>query len=153
MKNFSIYEDGNGGELEVSNNSVRTVDSFYQAIYVKLFGGNVEAITKRENKVGDFRFDWWGNDAKGDSDLWINSETEKALRGVPLVEKSRRDVESAVKRDLASLDLGSEFTVYVLFKEANRILIVIEITEPEGTEFSFVWDATKNELIEQITIG
>src|SRR6056297_540341 len=103
MLNYLIYEDGNGGQLSLSNNDIQRSESLYMLAYLNMFGGNVEASTVRNNPDGVLRQDWWGNDSELNSDTWINSETERTLRGIALNSANLEVIKQAVEKDNESL--------------------------------------------------
>lgn len=152
MRNFSIYEDGNGGQLVLRNNEIAQTDSLATLAYLEMFGGNVEAETRKENAIGEIKLDWWGNDATKSSDTWINSRTENVLRGIEISSSSRYRILEAVKYDVKNLEQYGKVEVDVNFPSTNRINIVITISEPgvkKNQSLSIIWDATRNEVIEK----
>lgn len=147
MKNELIYEAGGGGDMFIQGNNIVTTDSIYCSIYLCLFGGNREASTKRDNDVKEIREDWWGNSV-GESSKWINSETERVLTGITLTNSNLTLIKQAVEKDLKKLSGYGEFTVEVSFLGQNKLRIDITAEQIDGeSDVSFVWDATKNEVI------
>lgn len=152
MLNFSLYEDGNGGQLVLRNNEIIQSSSLATLAYIAMFGGNIEAETQKENAPGELKFDWWGNDSNKPSTTWINSQTERTLRGIDLSSSSLFAIQQAVENDVKQLDEFGDVIVDVTFPGLNKIKIVITITEPsikKNTRLSLVWDATRNEIIEK----
>lgn len=152
MLNNSIYEDGNGGQLVLKNNEIVQTRSLATLAYLLMFGGNVEAETKKENAPGELKFDWWGNDPNLPSSTWINSRTEKTLRGIEISSSSRYRILEAVKYDVKSLDRYGDVTVEVAFTSVNNVKITITISEPSvvsDQNLTIIWDATRNEVIEK----
>ena len=151
MLNRSIYEDGNGGSYLLREFEIIQTESIAVLAYLKMFGGNVEEVTKTENNTSELRSDWWGNDSTLPSNTWINSKTEKLLRGLSLTNKARYDLINAVKEDLKSLEEYGTIDVQVNYPNLNRVDIIITITEPSkksSNRLLIAWDATKNEIIE-----
>lgn len=152
MKNDTIYEDGNGGQLALRNNEILQTDSLATLSYLLMFGGNVESETQKENAPGELKFDWWGNNPSFESSTWINSRTEKTLRGIEISNSSRFTIQDAVKVDVKRLEQYGKVTVEVLFPTLNRVKINITIIEPsikKQERLSIVWDASRNEIIEK----
>jgi hypothetical protein len=151
--NKSIYESGNGGLYNIKNNDIQTSGGLGVIVYLKLFGGNVDASTVRNNEAGQIYFDWWGNNSQNNSDTWINSETERALRGCDTSFQSLNKIINAIKKDLKPLQEYGDIEVDVTYPEVNRVKIDIEIVQKSSTvEVSLVWDSTKNEVITNNTI-
>jgi len=74
----------------------------------------------------------------------------------PLKTRSGRiEIEEAVKKDLEFMSALARVGVDVSIISDDRVQIDILLTEPNNlTEktFQFIWDATKQELIEEITL-
>ena len=152
MINESIYEDGNGGQKFIKNNDIATTESLATLSYIAMFGGNKEASTVKENVVTELNFDWWGNYRTDPSSKWINSETERLLQGIALTSGTRIDIENAAKRDLKKLEQYGDVEVSVTFPNINQVKIEVTIIEPSiknSNRLIVIWDATKNEVIEQ----
>lgn len=152
MQNNSIFEDGNGGQLVLRNNEIVQTNSLATLAYLNMFGGNVDAETQKENEVGELRFDWWGNDSTQNSSTWINSRTERILRGIEISSSARFKILEAVKYDNKSLEQYGSLGFEVTFPSPNRVKIVITISEPakkRNQSLSIIWDATRNEVIEK----
>lgn len=150
--NKSIYEDGNGGQLLLKSNEIAQTGSLATLAYLLMFGGNVEAETEKENKPGELKDDWWGNDSRLSSDTWINSKTEKVLRGITTTSSSIIKIQSSIKSDLKQLEQFGEITIGVTFPNINRIAINITISEPnkkQDSRLTLVWDASRSEIIEK----
>ena len=152
MINESIYEDGNGGQLLLKNNNIAQTSSIYTLAYLKMFGGNIEASTVKNNVVGAIRNDWWGNDVNENSSEWINSETERTLKGIALTTKNIYRIQQAVKKDLKSLEEFGAIEISITYPDINRVSIEILIKEPErkdNNRLIVIWDNTKNEIVNQ----
>jgi len=153
MENYSIYDNGDGGQLFIQNNDIQKSGGLGVAVCLKLFGGNVDASTTGQEVSGEIRKDWWGNNRFDTSRKWINSETERVLRGASLTDQSLIDIEEAVKTDLESLKIFGEISVSVAYPGLNRVSIAITIKQvAQDAEILVVWDATKNEIIQNIEI-
>ena len=153
MNNYSIYESGDGGQLFIQNNNIQKTSALYVAVYLKLFGGNVEASTTSNDLSGELRSDWWGNDITQPSSTWINSETERVLKGISLTPAAIVEIEQAVLKDLEGLKEFGDIEVGVNFPSLNRVNIKITIRQvSEDVEILVVWDNTKNEVVQEIMI-
>lgn len=155
MINYTIYEDGNGGQLYWKNNDIQITKSLSTLAYIYMFGGNIESDTVRNNEIGNLRFDWWGNSIENNSSKWMNSETERTLRGIDLTVSSRIKIEQSVKQDLKRLEKYGNVDVVVAITGLNKLEIQITITQPNNNKnekLLIVWDATKNEIIDKIIV-
>lgn len=152
MINESIYESGDGGNLVNLNNDIARTDGLATLSYLRMFGGNVNESTQRENTPGEFRFDWWGNKSSDNSESWLNSETEKTLRGIELSGAAIVKIRQSVEKDLKILEQYGEFSVVVTLPSVNSVQITTTIKEPsrkDSNTLIVIWNATKKEIIEQ----
>jgi len=60
-KDLSIYESGNGGELIVTNNDLVLSETLFNQVYLALFGGYIEAVTRGDEPINEERLDYWQN--------------------------------------------------------------------------------------------
>jgi len=143
-----IFEDGNGGAVNIASNDYTMTRSIYTMIYVALFGGNVAQSSSNETEAGELINDWWGNNKNADPSSWINSETERSLRGVDTTQKTAIRIKKAVLKDIEKYKYLGEQEVLISFPTLNHVKITVIIKEPEKTSnISITWDATKKEAI------
>jgi hypothetical protein len=156
-KDVLIFESGDGGELTIENQDLVFVETLYQQIYLALFGGNVEQVTKTNYLFNEQRFDYWGNSlffADAPS-LQFNSNTEKTLQNIALNSSGRLELIRAVESDLQYLNELLNYTVDVLFFEVNKIKIIVNFVSKDNQEnkvLQLIYDNAKNELIIEKTI-
>lgn len=145
MTDIMIYESGGGGEIFVKGSDIETTDGIFNQPYLSHFGGNVEASTTGDEKEGIERFDWWGNSfLEGKNQM--NSALEKALNDNALNSSGRVNIEKAANKDLDHLKDIAEVSSAVSIIGVDKVLISDKINK---TVINFIWDATKNELIEE----
>jgi hypothetical protein len=151
MLNFTLYENGNGGQLILANNEILHTRSLATLAYLKMFGGSVEANTVIDNPEASLRFDWWGNDPAQNSGSWINSNTERTLQGIPLNTANLFVIKKAVEKDVEILKKYGDVTVSVTYPEINQVKIVVTITEQpnEASSLAIIWDASRNEVVQK----
>lgn len=154
MINITIYEDGNGGQLYNKNNDLATTQSLNTLVYLALFSGNIEESTVRDNIIGELNNDWWGNDRNSLSSTWINSETERILRGIELNSSSLYEIEQAVKQDTKKLQEYGTVNIDIEIIGINKVKISVNIEQPgrKNPRLELIWDNTRNEIIEYITL-
>ena len=123
---------------------------------MSLFGGNPGHSTTGNEVATEERFDWWGNQLffPNDQDEWFNSELEHTLNTTALNGAGRVIIEEAIKSDLSFFNSFADISVAVtiLSDDKVEIYILLEQTGDSNSEFRFVWDATKQELIDERTI-
>jgi hypothetical protein len=148
MINYSIYDDGNGGEIYIKESSIEYSKALYVAVYLRMFGGNVEGVTNRDNKTKEERLDWWGNDIKGDGKSWVNSKSEKLLKSFTITQSNILLLEDAIKKDLDDLKKYGEIKVEIIHSKINQISIKINIIQGKNNQIQMVWENTLKEIIE-----
>ena len=157
MPDLALQETGNGGDIQLKGNDLVITDSIFNQIYMGLFGGNPEASTTGEELTTEQRRDWWGNNLllQDLPDIQQNSTLERTLNEVALNSSGRLQIEEAAKKDLEFLKEIAEITVETKIFDVDKIEIIIFAKETENIEpqiFIFIWDATKQELIENKVI-
>lgn len=152
MVDLLIYESGNGGEIKLAGGDLATTDSLANQIYLAHFGGNVEASTTGDEIEGEERLDWWGNKFfEEETEAMMNSELERALNNNSLSSSGRAEIERRANEDVEYLSALSDVSSEVFLIGNDKIEIIDSIEEIE-TVYKYLWDATKDELIEEITI-
>jgi hypothetical protein len=79
----------------------------------------------------------------------FNSLTERILNNVALTSSGRVRIEQAVLQDLAFMKPFAEVTASVSIPETDKVVIAVQLQEPNNLqeqEFTFIWDASRNEL-------
>jgi phage gp46-like protein len=97
MTDVALRHTDNGGEITAANGLLNLDDGLYGAVYLSLFGGNIDD----SGSDGDKSRQWWGNLSELSPERKHRSETQNVLRSLPLVPASLRQIEDANKRDLA----------------------------------------------------
>jgi phage gp46-like protein len=140
MIDLMIYETGDGGDLESKSGYISTIDGLTNQLYLALFGGNLDDS-------------WWGNYLQPEENKFI-STFENALRNIALNSNGISILENAAKSDLAFLNKYANINVSVTLPALNRVQLLMELQEPDkvSQKIKFLWDGTKNELIEDIEI-
>jgi phage gp46-like protein len=152
-KDLTLYETGSGGDLLMKSKDLALSESLFQSIYVALFGGNIEAETTGDEKVGEERFDFWANSLlfSERTSKQFNSKTEKTLREVVINSSGRAIIARAVNSDLIFLKNISNFEVNVVILSIHKVSIEINmqsLTNQQNQSFQFIWDNAKGEVIE-----
>jgi len=151
-KDFLIFESGNGGELGIFNKDISFVEKLYYQIYLRLFGGNVEASTKGNELPNEVRLDWWGNSLffKNRPSKQFNSETERTLKSVALNSVGRTVINQAIENDLKYFRNIAKINVNTLLLSANKVEMQITINQDKNASNSYlklIWDNAKNEIV------
>lgn len=157
MADLAIHESGDGGNVNLLNNDFELTEGLFNMVYLAWFGGNPGFPTTGNEISSEQRFDWWGNSLffPNDPDLQFNSTLEYVLSSTPLNSQGRILIENAAKTDLKFLSKFAEVEVEVSIVSDNKVSIFAKLQEPDNLqekEFQFIWDSTKNELIESITL-
>jgi len=151
---------GNGGDAvliapkgSIITNDFQLTEGLFNMVLMALFGGNPGANTAENFEEGEQRYDWWGNSLffNNQSEQQFNSNTENILNTISLNSQSREIIRGYVQKDLDFLSNLAETTVSVSILDVDKVEIYIKIQELSNTqnsEFQFLWDSTKSELIE-----
>lgn len=156
-KDILIYESGDGGEFSIQSGDLTINETLYNQVYLALFGGNIEADTKREYLPTEERNDYWGNALifSNEPEKQFNSTTERTINNTALNSAGRLAIIRAVEADLQYLSDLLTFTVDAEILSVNTIRIIIKF-EPLGSQQSrvlqLVYNNAKNELITELTI-
>lgn len=153
IADIAMYESGSGGELSLTNEDLTTIQGLTNQVYLALFGGNTEQSTSDDLNELDQRSDWWGN-AYLSEENQFNSDFERTIREVALTGEGLSRLEDAAKNDLKYLSDYADIEIEASKISLNRVQILVNLTEPDSrsTKIKFIWDGTRNELIEQIII-
>ncbi len=150
-----LYENGNGGDLEILGGDLATTETIFQQMYLALFGGNVEQNTPDVRESDEESFSWWANTLffENQESRQFNSNTERAINNNVLNTSGRLAIETAVNTDLEYLRNISNFTSSVSILSNNILSISVSLEQPEGIqdrEIQFIWDnVTGVEIIEK----
>jgi phage gp46-like protein len=151
---LKVIEEGNGGELVKTAKDLVVISGLQNMVYLALFGGCVEASTPTKRLPTEQAADWWGNSLlfPDNPERQLNSLTERTLNEVALTSSGRVRIEQAVLKDLDFMKAFAEVSASVSIPETDKVVIQVTVQEPDNIEeqaFTFIWDATKNELVEE----
>lgn len=155
MPDISTTLTPSGGEWFVDGSDLALTSSIYQQILLAICGGNVESSTTGdEPPSGTKRTDFWGNSfLKNNPSAQFNSDYERTVTTVALSTSNLQKISDAARSDITFLeDLGVLVIVAVdtYLLGVDRVETSIEVREPtnlESQEYSFIWDATRGEII------
>ncbi len=148
---LELIEQGDGGELIKTTNDLSVIYGFENEVYIALFGGNVAEDTTQKRDPLELDLSFWGNNLlhPNDKSVQFNSKTERGINNIPLTSAGRALIEQAVKDDLNYLTAIGSVNVNVSIIGVDKIEIDVQLQQPatSAQNFSYVWDATKQELI------
>jgi phage gp46-like protein len=156
-KDINLHESGNGGEMAIISNDLLIGESLFQQVYLALFGGNIEAVTRGDELITEERFDYWANPLFFSEipSKQFNSITEKTINSVALNSQGRLSIINAINEDLSYLTELLNYSIDVQIFEVNKIRIIINFTPKNNQQsrvLQLVYDNAKNELIIERTI-
>jgi phage gp46-like protein len=132
-----LFNNADGGDIEVKNGVVTLTDSIETAVLLSLFGGNDDddASDATASKI------WWGSLEETDTFKRQRSETQFLLRSLPIIPANLRRIEDAAVRDLAWLT-ATKVATFVRARATmpalNRVKLEVFITV-DGTVYTFVF--------------
>jgi hypothetical protein len=143
---IKIIENGNGGDLVFENGDIQTTSEVYQQPYLAHFGGNTEA-TSQDYAEGKEREDYFMNPFMQEKEQF-NSTFEKTMNETPLSSSGRIKLEQAAETDLSYLSDFANTTSDVEITGVDKIQLIDKINNQNKTNFSYIWDEAKDEIIE-----
>lgn len=148
-----VFESGSGGEWNLKANDVEYISGLTNQVYLALFGGNIEQNTDEGLADVEQRHDYWANAFILDEHQY-NSTFERTIMNVALNSAGVSKLENAASEDLKYLEAYADIAISGAVTGLGKFELTVQLDEPSGisTKLKFIWDATKNELIEQRTI-
>lgn len=148
-----IYEFGTGGDINLKNEDVETVQGITNQVYLALFGGNIEESTSLVSESQNEKNDWFGNFYL-DTEHQFNSTFERTINKIALTSGGISTLIDAAKTDLKYLQGYADIEISGLIPSLNKFELIVQLTEPnkKSTKITFIWDGTRKEIIETITI-
>jgi len=134
MKNISVRETQSGGDFEISSQKGMKLDDYLPtAVYIALFGGNVEGNSQEKYKRYEMNNGYFGNCLLQKK---YNSDTERVIFNSVNVVLSYEDIKRAVRLDLKKLQPKAIKEVLSVDVEADnspkRVKITISATTISG---------------------
>jgi phage gp46-like protein len=147
-----LFETGSGGDFSIVNEDLLMGESFYQQVYLALFGGNIEESTKDLYLESEERFDYWANSLlfKNEPTKQFNSQTERAIQNNALNSSGRLNIIQAMNVDLAYLKSLANITIDVQITGRDNLRLIvnfIEISNQQDRSLQMVYDNAKKEVI------
>lgn len=139
MSDVLLTQSLDGGEITVTGGIVTLDDSPSTAVYISLFGGNIDDSGDTSTNSEQ----WWGNYSESDPVLHLRSRTQAILIGLPAIPANLVRVEEAVSSDLEWMkaDIAESIDVSASLPARNTVRIQIAIQSRDGVEQNF--DFTK----------
>lgn len=130
-----IESGGNGGDMQIVGNDFAIVRNTENMVFLGLFGGNKEAVTK--TKITEVQsFDFWGNNLfhPGDPSVQFNSLTEHILDITPVTSAGRVIIENTIKKDLEFFKEFGKYEVEVRVISDDWIKLIVKTFQIAGDE-------------------
>lgn len=145
-RNALLYEDGSGGSLKLTGNDIEATSSLFTMFYIALFGGNIESDSVPDRDTSTIDESWWGNSVELNAQKYINSKTERTLKGSLQRSQDATAIKKAVKSDLQRFSYLGKISVDVTFQRLNWVEIDITVEQQSNTsQVSITWNATRTE--------
>lgn len=127
MIDFLIVETGDGGDLVLENEDLKTTNSFSNQIYFALFGGNFNSENGEQNN------EYWANTFLPEENKYV-STFEKTLNEVTLNSSGLEKLTNAVNSDLSFLKKYVNYTIDLSILDENSLYLYIVIKAPNNVE-------------------
>ncbi|MCJ7802755.1 MAG: hypothetical protein MUP82_10410 [Candidatus Marinimicrobia bacterium] len=153
IADIAIYENGSGGDWILKNDDIDNISGLTNQVYLAFFGGNIEQNTSDNLAELEQRNDWWGNFLLKANNQF-NSNFERALRTIALNSAGLIAIENAAKEDLKFLEEYADIEISSQITGINKMSLFVNVIEPnkQSTKIKFIWDGTRQEVIEEKTI-
>jgi len=144
-----LVDSPDGGDLEIEHGLIKNDKQFSTAVYLSLFGGNLDDPGKTKSKRA-----WWGN-------LLVDTESEKLrsrfqyiINGFPMTVKYIREAEAAALLDLEWFKkekIADEIIVSGKSIDKSTFNLKVEILADREllykNNFSIQWEGEKNNAV------
>jgi len=127
MNDLLFIETGNGGDLVLENEDLKTTNNFSNQIYFALFGGNLNS----EN--GEQFEEYWANSFFADENKFVSS-FEKTLMDVVLNSSGLQKLTEAANSDLSFLKKYANYTIDLSILDKDSLYLYIVIKAPNNIE-------------------
>ena len=130
MTDVYLFNTDDGGEIDIIDGVVTLTDSARVAIYLSLFGGNVD-----DNGQDDSVRQWWGNYDEQDVAKKQRSTFQNLFNTVPAIPINLQRIQDAAVFDLAWLTEGGfadSVEVVCTIPGLNRVRVQITIVAQDG---------------------
>jgi hypothetical protein len=130
---LALLETGDGGDFTVNGNDLAVFYQDENEIYLRLFGGNKEADSKKNRRSGDQDLSYWANGILFNHDpaICFNSLTERTLDRTPITSQGIGTIENAIKKDLQGLPVI--ISVQMISDDRLRVTMKHTVTEKTVT--------------------
>lgn len=139
MTDVYLFNTDDGGEIDIIDGVVTLTDGARVAIYLSLFGGNVEDNGQDANPK-----QWWGNYNEQDVAKKQRSTFQNLLNTVPAIPFNLQRLQDAATFDLAWMTEGGfadSVDVVCTIPDKNRVRVQITIVAQDGeTDMVFAED-------------
>lgn len=133
MTDVLLHASVNGGEMELVNGVVSLDETPFTAVYISLFGGNLDDAGTSAAVAAQ----WWGNWSEPDLTRHIRSRTQALLISLPAITSNLIRVEEAAAADLAWMteSIADSVQVTASLPARNTIRLLVEIVGSSGRYF------------------
>ena len=147
---LKIIESKSGGDLVFEGGDLRLTSEIYNQPYLGRFGGNKNASTSDQVLENEQRQDYWGNLLLLENRVneQFNSKFEKALNEVELSSSGRVKLERIASDDMDYLEGFAEVDTSLSIESADRVKLTDAVTVGDNTNFTYIWDNAKDEILE-----
>ena len=136
-----LIDTPDGGDLIIENGLIKSDPQFSTAVYLSLFGGNIDDPGKTNTKRS-----WWGNLFALTESEKIRSRFQFIINGLPMTVKNIREAEVAAGLDLDWMikeEIADEINIQGRSINQNTFELEVEILKDGNTLFentySLLW--------------
>lgn len=136
---IDLFNTTDGGEIAVELGVIRMTYSPRVAVYLSLFGGNVE-----DDGIDGSPLQWWGNVIETDEAARFRSRTQHQLTRLPATPSSLNPIEDAARKDLEWMiqeGAATRVEVSASIPAVNTVEIAVTLNGNETMRFAENWKA------------
>jgi phage gp46-like protein len=140
-----LVDSPDGGEIVIENGLIKNDKQFTTAVYLSLFGGNLDDPGKTKSKRS-----WWGNIFAMAESEKIRSRFQFIINGYPMTVKYIREAETAALLDLEWMKkekIADEINVTGRSIDKDTFELYLEILADQEllykNTFSLQWEGEK----------
>jgi phage gp46-like protein len=144
-----LVDSQDGGDLVIENGLIKYDNQFSTAVYLSLFGGNMDDPGKTKSKR-----EWWGNKFANTESEKLRSRFQFIINGYPMTVKYIREAEAAALLDLEWLkteNIADKISLSIKSTGKNTFNLDIEILVNIETLYKktyfLQWEGGKNHAL------
>ncbi len=130
MTDVLLYNTDDGGDINVRDGIVELSSGLVTAVYISIFGGNVEDDGRSNNEN-----QWWANFVEDEPSRHMRSRFQHFVHRLPPIPINLRRLEDAARQDLQWLiddGVATEIRLTASIPQYNHVRLDISVVADPG---------------------